>query len=64
MYYYDIYGWLSDAPIEGRETEVEPMAVEGDMHPNWTGYEWRLQKYPPPEFWEELYKQQGIVLEG
>ena len=64
MYYYDPCGWLMAEPIEGRETDVEPMKPEGDMMPNWTGYEWRLQKYPPPEFWMELEAEQKVAGEA
>jgi len=48
MYYYDEHGWLTDTPIPGRETDVVPMAVDGDMRPNFTGYKWVLQKYAEP----------------
>ena len=47
-YYYDIYGWLSATPIEGRSTEVVPMQPEGNKQPNFTGYEWILLAYYPP----------------
>ena len=48
IYYYDIYGWLSATPIEGRSTEVVPMQPEGNKRPNFTGYEWILLTYYPP----------------
>lgn len=47
-YYYDIYGWLSATPIEGRSTELAPMQPEGNKRPNFTGYEWILLAYYPP----------------
>lgn len=50
MYYYDINGWLSLEPIEGRSTTVEPMPPDGDMFPNFTGHKWILmRKLPAPE---------------
>ena len=48
LYYYDIYGWLSATPIEGRSTEVVPMQPEGNKQPNFTGYTWILLEYTPP----------------
>ena len=48
MYYYDTNGWLSATPIPGRETDVVPMAAEGNKRPNFTGYVWVLQEYAPP----------------
>ncbi|NBX50066.1 hypothetical protein EBT25_09025 [bacterium] len=50
MYYYDINGWLSSEPIEGRSTIVEPMPAEGNMVPNFTGHVWVLmEKTDAPE---------------
>lgn len=49
MYYYDIYGWLSSEPIEGRATDVAPMAAEGNKRPNFTGHKWVLQDYVEPQ---------------
>jgi len=48
LYYYDIYGWLSATPIEGRSTKVVPMQPEGNKIPNFTGYTWILLEYVPP----------------
>ena len=48
LYYYDNYGWLSATPIVGRSTEVVPMAAEGNMKPNFTGYKWMLTEYVEP----------------
>lgn len=45
MYYYDLYGWLSSDPIEGRSTSVEPMPAEGNLRPNFTGHKWVLMEY-------------------
>lgn len=47
-YYYDNYGWLSDTPIEGRSTDIVPMATEGNLKPNFTGHKWVLMEYSPP----------------
>lgn len=52
-YYYDIYGWLSDTPIEGRSTDVAPMAAEGNLKPNFTGYKWILMEYSPQPIYVE-----------
>jgi hypothetical protein len=41
-YYFDTYGWLSDTPIEGRETTIAPpnTPIELPFKWNFTGYEW------------------------
>jgi len=54
MYYYDIHGWLSLEPIEGRSTDIVPPDAEGDMMPNFTGHKWILMKYIPPAPQEAL----------
>ena len=56
-YYYDSYGWLSDTPIEGRGTDVVPMAPEGNKRPNFTGRKWVLMDYSEPPV------QSGTTLE-
>ena len=53
IYYYDIYGWLSDTPIEGRSTEIVPMSPEGNKIPNFTGYSWILLEYTTPPVYLE-----------
>lgn len=60
MYYYDINGWLSSEPIEGRSTIVEPMPAEGNMVPNFTGHKWMLMKYTPPAP-QEAFPQADIL---
>lgn len=63
-YYYDIYGWLSETPIEGRETDVVPMAAEGNMRPNFTGHKWILQEYvEPPVITEPTLEEKNAQLE-
>lgn len=52
-YYFDNYGWLSDTPIEGRSTDVVPMAAEGNLIPNFTGHKWILMQYSPPPVYVE-----------
>lgn len=47
-YHYDIYGWLSNESIPGRETKIPPMEPEGDMRPNFTGHKWVLMRYVDP----------------
>jgi hypothetical protein len=51
-YYFDIYGWLSNEPIEGRSTEIVPPEhgdkVDGSEYPNFTGYGWLMLMYPNP----------------
>ncbi len=48
-YSFDIYGWLIDQQIAGRETEVEPPAhgakLSGEPYPNWNGKAWILVPY-------------------
>jgi hypothetical protein len=61
-YSFDIYGWLSDEPIEGRTTEVAPPdhgeKITGESYPNFLGLpgkEWVMIPYaavpavPTPE---------------
>lgn len=48
IYYYDIYGWQSKTPIEGRSTTLEPPQPVGNKIPNFTGYSWVLLEYTPP----------------
>lgn len=48
-HYFDTHGWLSQAPIEGRETDIAPpdtLAPDG-MGWNFTGYEWMLAPLNP-----------------
>lgn len=50
MYYFDLFGWLTATPLEGRCTEVEPPIETEALKANWTGSEWVLREYtPPPE---------------
>ena len=49
MYYYDSFGWLTQEPIAGRETEVAPPQETGELRANWTGEQWVLREYAPPE---------------
>lgn len=49
-YHYDNYGWFDgevtkDSP---RSTDIKPMPDDGDLKPNWTGYEWVLLEYKEP----------------
>lgn len=48
---YDSFGFISDTPIAGRETEIDaPASAEwpAGQRPNWTGYAWIYLDYPPP----------------
>lgn len=48
---YDLYGFLSDEPIPGRETDVAPPAASEwppGKRPNWTGHAWIYLDWPPP----------------
>lgn len=50
-YYFDDYGWLSETPIPGRETEVAPPSAEkipAGSAANFTGYTWVVVPYVPP----------------
>lgn len=47
-YYYDTCGWLTDEVLPGRETAIVPPEAQGDMHPNFTGHAWVLQRYVQP----------------
>lgn len=48
-YSYDNWGWYSIEEIADRQTEVAPPEcgekTEGDLYPNFTGYEWIMQEY-------------------
>lgn len=48
-YSFDNWGWLSQEYIPGRTTEVVPPEhaekIEGELYPNFTGYEWILSEY-------------------
>jgi len=48
-FYFDINGWFSTQPIEGRETEIAPpdsSLAEGFAW-NFTGYAWQAQELSP-----------------
>ena len=49
MHYYDSFGWLTQEPIAGRETDVVPPQETGGLRANWTGEVWVLREYAPPE---------------
>ena len=49
MHYYDSFGWLTQEPIAGRETDVVPPQETGGLRANWTGEQWVLREYAPPE---------------
>lgn len=46
---FDSHGWLSDALIEGRTTDIAPPAhgakTVGQPYPNWTGRAWVMVDY-------------------
>lgn len=50
-YYYDIYGWLSEEPIPGRQTDIVPpdasLVPEG-YGINFTGYSWIITPLQAP----------------
>lgn len=49
-YYFDLFGWLSAGPIEGRETEIAPPdtpLAEGQGW-NFTGHAWVAAQLNPP----------------
>lgn len=48
---FDLFGFLSDDPIPGRETTVAPPDAgewPAGKRPNWTGYVWIYLDWPPP----------------
>jgi hypothetical protein len=52
-YSFDTYGWYSKVEIPSRTTEVIPPKCddtpsEGELYPNFTGYEWILMTYIIP----------------
>ena len=49
MHYYDSFGWLTQEPIAGRETDVAPPQETGELRANWTGEAWVLREYASPE---------------
>lgn len=48
FYYYDNYGWRTDAPNPERATEVIPPVESGEQRANWTGVAWVLVTYSVP----------------
>ena len=48
MHYYDSFGWLTQEPIAGRETEVAPPQETGELRANWAGEQWVLRAYEAP----------------
>ena len=48
MYYYDNYGWLTQEPIAGRGTEIEPPQETATLKANWNGFDWVLREYVAP----------------
>lgn len=48
-YYFDNNGWLSDAEIHDRSTDIIPpehgIKVVGQPYPNWTGEAWAMVPY-------------------
>ena len=60
-YYYDLYGWLSQEPIPGRQTDIEPpdaSTVPEGYGINFTGYSWiitPLQAPPVPTIGSAKY---------
>ena len=47
---YDLFGFVSDTPISGRESETAPPASAEwptGKRPNWTGYAWIYLDFPP-----------------
>lgn len=45
LYYYDIFGWLTSAPMGGRSTDVPPPTETASHKANWTGEAWVLREY-------------------
>ena len=48
MHYYDSFGWLTQEPIAGRETDVVPPQETGGLRANWAGEQWVLRAYEAP----------------
>lgn len=51
LYSYDVYGWLSDTDISGRQTDIAPpdqTSIPEGFRPNFTGYSWIVLLYTPP----------------
>ena len=48
LYYYDLFGWLTTTPLEGRSTTTEPPAQTPTHKANWTGEAWVLREYTAP----------------
>ena len=45
MYYYNIYGWLTQEEIPGRSTTIQPPEETETLKANFTGTEWVLVEY-------------------
>jgi hypothetical protein len=53
VFYYDSWGFLTDAALPGREVTIEPpqhgeAPVVGEAWPNWTGESWEMVDYFAP----------------
>lgn len=48
MYYYNIYGWLTNEVIPDRSTNTQPPEETETLKANWTGTEWILLEYFEP----------------
>ena len=48
MYYFDNYGWHTDTPINGRDTDIPPPIATATHKANWTGFAWVLTPYTAP----------------
>lgn len=55
MYYYDIYGWYSSTPIEGRSTNIAPPTdIPEGYAANFTGIDWVVIPFTPQPSENEL----------
>jgi len=50
MHYFDIFGWYTSIPMEGRSTTIPPISfsestVDGALRANWTGHQWEMLSY-------------------
>lgn len=67
MYHYDLFGWLTDAEIAGRGTDVPPPEETDGLRANWNGEQWVLMEYvappplpvPPPASAKSVTRRQG-----
>lgn len=69
QHHYDIFGWYTSAPIEGRATSVAPTntsetTTPGELRANFTGYVWVDLPYVVPPVVDTLAPLRASIWEA